>query len=112
MVRLKYRTFNYRSAYRTEDPEPFKNEYALNKCFIQQLEQFETEYGLHLSDELKVYLMEIGEGGTRYFRYGGVYLYKLAGKLHLKEPVIQELCLYLGRSWDENQLYVDHVDYL
>lgn len=106
MVSIKYRTVNSRSAYKTETPEPFKNAFVLNKCSIQQLELFKKEHKLQLPDEVKVYLMEIGEGGTGYFRFEGVYLYKLAGELQLKEPVIQEPCLYLGRSWDENQLYV------
>lgn len=107
MVIIKYRSFDSKSPYETEDPETlFPNEFALNTCSIQKLEQFETEHGLHLPNELKVYLMEIGEGGTGFFCYGGLYLYKLAGKLQLKDPVIQEPCLYLGRSWDENQLYV------
>jgi tetratricopeptide (TPR) repeat protein len=106
MVRIKYRTFNYRSAYKTDNPEPFKNAFVLNKCSILQLEQFEIKHGLHLPDEVKVYLMEIGEGGLGYFRYDGVRLFKLAGELQLKEPVIQEPCLYLGRSWSEDQLYV------
>lgn len=104
MVRIKYR--NYSKTYKTETPEPFKNAFVLNKCSIQQLEQFEIEHGLHLPDEVKVYLMEVGEGGLGYFRHEGIHLYKLAGELLLKEPVIQEPCLYLGRSWSEDQLYV------
>lgn len=102
MVRIKYN----RLEYKTNDPESFKNKYLLNKCSIQQLEQFEKEHGLHLPNELKVYLMEIGEGGTHYFGCDGVYLYKLAGVLLLQKPVIQEPCLYLGRSWNGDQLYI------
>lgn len=106
MVRIKYRTVNSRSAYKTDNQEPFKNALVLNKCSIQQLEQFEVKHGLQLPDEVKVYLMEIGEGGPGYFRHDGIRLFKLAGELQLKEPVIQERCLYLGRSWNQDQLYI------
>jgi hypothetical protein len=106
MVRIKYRTFNYRSAYRTDNPEPFKHAFVLNKCSVQQLEQFEIKHGLHLPDELKVYLMEIGEGGAGYFRFEGVHLFKLAGELQIEGLAIQERCLYLGRSRNQDQLYI------
>jgi tetratricopeptide (TPR) repeat protein len=62
------------SDWKTADEEEYKKELALNKLSVEQLEQFEKEKGLHLPDELKVYLMEIGEGGRRYFSWDGITL--------------------------------------
>lgn len=66
----KYR----KSGWKTADEEQYKEIFELNKCSLNKLEQFEEKNGLHLPNELKVYLMEIGAGGKGYFSFGSINL--------------------------------------
>ncbi|SEW34588.1 hypothetical protein SAMN05428988_4167 [Chitinophaga sp. YR573] len=54
--------------------EKYEKKFMLNKWSVEKLAQYEIENGLRLPDELKVYMMEIGEGGKLYFSSNGVSL--------------------------------------
>ncbi|RFM36229.1 SMI1/KNR4 family protein [Chitinophaga silvisoli] len=61
--------------------ENFKEErFALQPWSPEAVLQFEKDNDIRLPDELKVYLMEIGEGGKGYFCYGGIDLKWLIDK--------------------------------
>lgn len=62
------------------------NTYDLHKLSVKELEQFETKNKIRLPEELKVYLMEIGEDGEGYFCYGGVNLPLKAKINKVKKP--------------------------
>lgn len=49
-------------------------EYALKKWSVEKITKFEIDTKLRLPDELKAYLMEIGEGGEAYFWNGGLHV--------------------------------------
>lgn len=66
----KYRT----SGWKTADENSYKDVFKLEKYSIKKLEQFEEKNGLQLSNELKVYLMEIGSGGKGYFSFASIDL--------------------------------------
>jgi hypothetical protein len=44
----------------------------LKKWSVEDIAAYEKEHAIRLPDQLKVYLMEIGEGGKHYYCYGGV----------------------------------------
>jgi hypothetical protein len=49
----------------------YEDNYKLQRWSIEEVEAFEQTNDIHLPDELKVYLMEIGTGGGGYTCYGG-----------------------------------------
>jgi hypothetical protein len=74
MVSVKLHLMYCGSDWKTADEELYEDAFVLNKCSVETLEAFEEKNGIRLPDELKVYLMEIGEDGDDYFCYGGVNL--------------------------------------
>lgn len=74
MISAKMHLQYYESAWKMADEKVYEKDFSLNKLSIEKIEQFEKEKGLRLPDELKVYLMEIGEGGRRYFSWEGITL--------------------------------------
>jgi hypothetical protein len=73
MLSAKLHAF-YRNPEWKEAQEKYEKKFALNKWSLEKLAQYEIENGLRLPDELKVYMMEIGEGGKIYFSWNGVSL--------------------------------------
>lgn len=74
MVSVKLHLMYKKSGWKTADEEKYKDAFVLNKYSVKELEQYEEKNGLRLPDELKAYLLEIGEGGKEYFCYSGVNL--------------------------------------
>ena len=70
MIEMQLRKL-YEDDYKTRKGEPGEG-YELRKWSVEEIEQFEKDTKLRLPDELKVYLLEIGEGGDSYFCYGGI----------------------------------------
>lgn len=68
----------YKEDWVTLEDDYDEEAYALEKWSVEKIAKFEKETKLRLPDELKVYLMEIGEGGDRFFTYDGIYINWLA----------------------------------
>jgi uncharacterized protein YfbU (UPF0304 family) len=109
-----------KSGWKTADKAGLGDDFLLDKWSVERVAQFEATTGLRLPDELKVYLMEIGEGGSGYFCYGMISLIALADKKLLENtkklfPLtpdnmddihrsISDGCLYLGSSYGQDPL--------
>jgi hypothetical protein len=81
-LHLQYRD----SGWKTANEETDEDTFVLHKINLKELDQFEKINKLPLPEELKVYLMEIGEGGEGYFCYGGVNLPAKAKIKKVKKP--------------------------
>jgi hypothetical protein len=81
-LHLQYRD----SGWKTANEETDEDTFVLHKISLKELDQFEKINKLPLPEELKVYLMEIGEGGEGYFCYGGVNLPAKAKIKKVKKP--------------------------
>lgn len=80
MVSFKLRRM-YKKDWETVKEDWNEEAYMLKRWSVEEVSQFEKSYNLRLPDELKVYLMEIGEGGNGYFFYGGIELNWLTKKV-------------------------------
>lgn len=108
------------SNWQTADEARLGERYSLDKWPIEKVTQFEATTELRLPDELKVYLMEVGEGGIGYFTYGWITLITLANQKSLdkiKKPFpltpddmdailhsYTDGCLHLGSSSGQDPL--------
>lgn len=70
MVAIRLEEMYRKSDWITADLED-EDTYKLQKWSIEEVQAFEQTNDIHLPDELKVYLMEIGTGGGGYTCYGG-----------------------------------------
>ncbi|SFE42435.1 hypothetical protein SAMN05518672_10679 [Chitinophaga sp. CF118] len=86
MVSVKLHLQYSGSGWETANEETDDDTFVLHKLSLKELEQFEKINKLPLPEELKVYLMEIGEGGEGYFCYGGVNLPAKAKIKKVKKP--------------------------
>jgi tetratricopeptide (TPR) repeat protein len=103
------------SNWKTADEEKYKKELTQNKLSVEKLEQFEREKGLHLPDELKVYLMEIGEGGRYYFSWEGITLpnEKQVERAKKPFPIIPDKIHDIKHAWGiKAWVYSDDKDWI
>jgi hypothetical protein len=123
LIRHRMLSFQLRKLYKedwiTKKGEPDEDGYALEKWSVEKVAQFEKETGLRLPDELKVYLMEIGEGGESYFCYGGVDISWLAENSKELErvlkpfPITEDKIHDIGHWWGiKAWVYPDDTDWI
>jgi hypothetical protein len=118
MLEIRLRKLYKKSGWKTPDEELNQEGYALDKWSEERITAFERTTGLRLPGELKVYLMEIGEGGESYFCYGGVNISwledseDLAGALRpfqITEDKIHEIDHRWGiKAW----VFPDNTDWI
>ncbi|SFE42346.1 hypothetical protein SAMN05518672_10676 [Chitinophaga sp. CF118] len=90
-----------------------KDGFELVKWPLKKIEKFESDKGLRLPDELKVYLMEIGEYGNSYFYLNGVSLpvkNKDVTRMKKPFPITPDKMHQIGRNWNEGWINPDNND--
>ena len=109
----------YNDDWKTLKEEPDNEGYELKKWSVEEVEKFEKDNKLRLPDELKVYLMEVGEGGESYFCYGGVEVSWLANETkELKRvrkpfPVTEDKIHDINHWWGiKAWVYSDDSDWI
>lgn len=65
-LRRRFAVAGWEKMQEKADHEP-NPDYILNPWSVQEIKIYESEHEVRLPDEVKVYLMEIGEGGEGYF---------------------------------------------
>lgn len=118
MLSLKLRQL-YKEDWRTPEEDFDESEYALKKWSVEEVAAFEKKTKLRLPDELKVYLMEIGEGGEGYFFYAGVNISWLAEdnkkleKVQKPFPITEDKIHDINHWWGVKAwVYPDDTDWI
>lgn len=118
MVSYKLRQM-YKDDWVTLEEDHDEEGYTLKKWSVKEVEQFEKKTKLRLPDELKVYLLEIGEGGESYFCYGGVEVSWLAeNSKELKKvlkpfPITEDKIHDIDHWWGiEAWVYSDDTEWI
>jgi hypothetical protein len=109
MVSFKLRQM-YKDDWVTIEEDWDEEAYMLERWSAGQVAQFEKDNNLRLPDELKVYLMEIGEGGEGYFCYDGIEvkwlaenneeLEKVQKSFPIRQDEVHDICHWYGvHAW-------------
>lgn len=115
MVFYKLHEYYRETGWITTDAGSFKKSLVCNKRTVQELEQFEAAHGFRLPEELKVYLMEIGEGGKGYFFYStGIRLFDRPHKakelMQRPFPVTPDQLCRVDKYWGMEALRCQSTD--
>jgi hypothetical protein len=118
MLSLQLRK-KYKEDWTTVEEDWDEEGYELKKWSAEEVAAFENKNKLRLPDELKVYLMEIGEGGESYFFYGGVNVSWLAeNKKKLEKaqkpfPITEDKIHDINHWWGVKAwVYPDDTDWI
>lgn len=118
LIKQRMVSFKLRKKAKTKEEDWKEEGYALETWSVEKVGQFESDNQLRLPDELRVYLMEIGEGGKRYFCYGGIDMKWLVDKKEdlenaqksfpITEDKMHDICHWYGvNAW----VYPDDADW-